>query len=339
MFRSFSLRARRGFTLIELLVVIAIIAILIGLLLPAVQKVREAAARAKCSNNLKQLAIAMHSYHDANNKFPRNYYQQVGGNVWEATSANVPLLPYIEQAPLFTQFEANKTNWSVTYNTLMNTRVQTFICPSAPTMNRTIGWTGPGCNYGWSTGSSVETVWGGTRFNGWIAYQNDRKMSDISDGLSNTLMVADMLPGKGDNNSPGKYPYDVFYTNNGLFTSVANKDFPSLTELNNIGTAAKSSPSGVRGNNGGMWAWYAAYHSTLNTAAPPNWQYPSAGGDCCPGGAHDWGYGILPPRSAHTGGVNAALGDGSVRFIRDSVDILTYQRVGNGRDGGVLGDF
>jgi prepilin-type processing-associated H-X9-DG protein len=164
-------------------------------------------------------------------------------------------------------------------------------------------------------------------------------MSDISDGLSNTLMVADMLPGKGDNNSPGKYPYDVFYTNNGLFTSVANKDFPSLTELNNIGTAAKSSPSGVRGNNGGMWAWYAAYHSTLNTAAPPNWQYPSAGGDCCPGGAHDWGYGILPPRSAHTGGVNAALGDGSVRFIRDSVDILTFQRVGNGRDGGVLGDF
>src|SRR6187455_651956 len=97
---------RRGFTLIELLVVIAIIAILIGLLLPAVQKVREAAARSSCQNNLKQLGLAMHSYHDVNNKFPRNY-RQVGGNAWEALSANYFILPYVEQAPLYSQGEAN----------------------------------------------------------------------------------------------------------------------------------------------------------------------------------------------------------------------------------------
>ena len=334
-------RGRRAFTLIELLVVIAIIAILIGLLLPAVQKVREAAARAKCQNNLKQLGLAIHAYHDVNNTFPRNYYRQVGGNAWEATSANVPLLPYIEQGPLFNQFEANKSNWGVTHDQLMNTRVSTFVCPSAPAAPGMSAdyWSGPGSNYGWCTGSSIETVWAGNRFNGLIAYQADRKMAEATDGLSNTLLASELLSGSGTGTSNGRYPYDEFFTNNGLFSSVANKDFPTQTEIDAIGSSAKTSPSGVRKNNGGLWAWYAAAQSTLNTAAPPNWQYPTAGGDCCPGGAHDWGIGILPPRSMHTGGVNALLGDGSVRFVRNTVDLITFQRLGNARDGQPLGDF
>src|SRR3954454_13370626 len=91
-----------GFTLIELLVAIAIIAILIALLVPAVQKVRAAAAKTQCTNNLKQLGIAMHAYHDSSKKFPRNY-TKVGTNTWEAVSANHYLLPFIEQATLFAQ--------------------------------------------------------------------------------------------------------------------------------------------------------------------------------------------------------------------------------------------
>jgi hypothetical protein len=90
---------------------------------------------------------------------------------------------------------------------------------------------------------------------------------------------------------------------------------------------------------GGNWAWYAAGQSTLNAATTPNWTLPTSGGDCCPGGAHDWGTAIIPPRSMHPGGVNCVLGDASVRFVRDSVDLLTFQRFGCRNDGQVLPNF
>ena len=338
--RTRARRHRRGFTLIELLVVIAIIAILIGLLLPAVQKIREAANRMKCSNNLKQLGLAMHNYHDVNNFFPRNYAKQVGGNVWEALGANYLLLPYIEQNNLYNQFQANITNWGVTHDQLMNTKLSTYLCPSSPPPppQSVDYWGGPGTNYAWCSGSSAETVWAGTRFNGMIAYQVDRKMGDVADGLSNTLLASEVLNGSGmaASATSAKYPYDVFYTGDDAAFAALDANFPSLAGINAIGDAPKT---GARTNNGGMWAWYAAGHSSFNAAAPPNWSKPSTGGGCCPGGAHDWGWALLPPRSMHTGGVNGLLGDGSVRFIRNSVDLLTFQRLGNARDGQVVGDF
>ena len=340
------LNKSKAFTLIELLVVIAIIAILIGLLLPAVQKVREASSRAQCSNNLKQLGLAMHSYHDVFRIFPRNY-TRVGTNVWEALSVNFLLLPYLEQNGLFQKMllpadpnVGDSAAWSNDW-TLANTKLKVFICPSSEpaTLRTSDYWGGPGCNYGWSTGSSTETTWAGTRFNGMISYQSDTKMGDVSDGLSNTILASELLTGSGASSGAGVFPRDIFYTNDGLFNAVVNKNFPTQTELDTIGTAAKTAPSGVRGTIGGNWAWYAAGQSTLTTAAPPNWQFPTAGGNCCPGGAHDWGVGIVPPRSRHAGGVNALFGDGSLRYINDSITLITFQCLGNRSDGQVLGQY
>src|SRR5947207_4039687 len=167
---------RAGFTLVELLVVIAIIGVLVALLLPAVQSAREASRRSQCSNNLKQLALGIHNFHDTRNIFPFNY-QLIGTNAWEATNASYFILPYIEQGNLFNQFQipttakagqamgtapagavGDATMWSQSWNGPMNTVVKSFICPSslkAPT-RATVSWGGPGSNYGLCTGSRVQ---------------------------------------------------------------------------------------------------------------------------------------------------------------------------------------
>jgi prepilin-type N-terminal cleavage/methylation domain-containing protein/prepilin-type processing-associated H-X9-DG protein len=351
-------RTRVGFTLIELLVVIAIIAILIGLLLPAVQKVREAAARMKCQNNLKQLGIAIHSYHDTTGLFPANQ-QQVGDDVWESLSASYFILPYVEQQNLYQQIvipsnapkagqsaagAGNQTNWANAYNGPMNVALSVFQCPSAPAAPRrgsnNRGWDGPGSNYGWCYGSRTFANWDNNS-NGLIAQTKQTKMADSTDGLSNTILASELLSGSNASatGGPGKYPYDIFYAGDAVFNAVVNKDFATVAELDAIGTAARNSSQGVVTANGSIPLWYAASQSSLNTAAPPNWRWPSAGGNCCPGGAHDWGNGVIPPRAMHTGGVNAVFGDGSVRFISDTINVYTFQLLGNARDGQVVPNF
>jgi prepilin-type N-terminal cleavage/methylation domain-containing protein len=336
---------RGGFTLVELLVVIAIIGILIALLLPAVQAAREAARRSQCTNQLKQLGLAMHNYHDVHRIFPKNAYggASAGWEQYQQLSANVSILPFIEQGPLYEQFDMTKS-WSYNRNGPMAQKIPTFLCPSArPFVRGTVSadWAGPGTNYAWCSGSSVYTGWGGGSngegSNGMFNNHVERRMADITDGLSNTIMASEILSGDGNTNS-ATYPFDVFYTDDGLFSAVANKFFPTTSELETIGQAAHS-PSGELSNNGSLWGWYAHAQSLFNTAAPPNWAYPSTGGRCCPGGAHDWGSGVIPPRSLHPGGVNAALGDASVRFISSTINTLTFQRLGARDDGNPVGEF
>lgn len=331
-----------GFTLVELLVVIAIIGILIALLLPAVQAAREAARRTQCVNNLKQLALAMHNYHDVHKIFPRNAYggSAFGWNGWECFSANVMILPYIEQAPLYDQFrQAPAGGWGV-YRSLMNRKLAAFLCPTTGEFpNPSMSWGGPGSHYAWCSGSSVYTAWNNAaNQNGMFNVSRERRMSEVRDGLSNTIMASEIISGDG-NDGRATYPNDVFYAGDGVFNAVVDKFWPTQAELDAIGSAALTSPQGHRSNNGSLWAWYAHAQTLFNTAAPPNWRFPSTGGNCCPGGAHDWGWGVIPARSFHPGGVNAALGDGSVRFISNTVDLQTYQRLGAVDDGNAVTNF
>ncbi|GAA4426346.1 DUF1559 domain-containing protein [Bremerella cremea] len=333
--------ARSGFTLVELLVVIAIIGVLIALLLPAVQQAREAARRGQCLNNMKQLALAMHNFHDTNNTFPKNAYGPNAGVTWDGWhlfSANYKLLPFIEQNSLYDQFNLSGT-WNDNRTGPMNVRLQAFLCPSAleAPSSSTIDWGGPGSNYAWSSGSTPNTAHACTRngCNGMLTTKDETKMAEVTDGLSNTIFCSEILSGDGVANSP-KYPYDILYTgDDSPYNSIANKDFPTQAEIDGIGSSVNSSPSGERSNNGTLWAWYSHGQSIFNTATPPNWKYPSSGGNCCPGGAHDWGKGFIGARSLHPGGVNVAMGDGSVRFVPETVNLLTWQRMGNARDGQV----
>ena len=328
---------RSAFTLIELLVVIAIIAVLIGLLLPAVQKVREAAARAKCSNNLKQMALGLHSYESSYGRLPYGHATENAGEFAEPAATPSmftrrrqnwfqELLPYVEQQALYDQFRNyNDTATEIEYihrlnNAISNTAISTFQCPSdgqAPGKGASGSSTAFQGNYAvcaggvnWTTPTAPTQREQTNGDPGGPFYRDSKtKLLDIRDGTSNTVMASEGI---------------------------------------------------IRGNSGATWGelggyWGGAPHGAyaFSTFQSPNTSVPdrvyTCKADTYPGAPNNapcesgftlglsgrWNF----ARSYHTGGVNVALCDASVRFVRDNIDIQTWRAAGTRSDGIVASDW
>ena len=335
-----SLNPRKGFTLVELLVVIAIIGILVGLLLPAVQAAREAARRMSCSNNMKQIGLSMHNYHDTHKVFPTFVTRNGQNDYWRGYSAFTMVLPFIEQQPLYNQVQTQTRNffehWDTgPHNALRATTVSAFLCPSSPRFPSSgTGWSnGPGCNYGVSFGSTIE----------WQNFQNQNgmfrgqsnatakcstRLADVSDGLSNTLLASEHI--SGDDNGSFLMGGATSEPRIGSAFPAGGNQYPSQAQLDTFGAACLAATA-HNSQNGNQWMSPEPTQTALNTAAPPNWRYPN----CQTSGS---GFasdrdGIYTPRSKHSGGVQCAVGDGSVRFVTESIDLKSWQYFG-GRDDG-----
>lgn len=342
--------SRPAFTLIELLVVIAIIAILIGLLIPAVQKVRAAAARAQCLNNMKQLGLAMHGYMDTNKGLPPNGIYATNGSVVVQTSpwsALARILPYVEQENLFRGID-----FSQPYSTqpgITSKRVTIFICPSE--LNDKGSGTDPiygnkhwMVNYALNLGtwpvftahlSSMQAGDGAFRPN--FGY----RPSQFTDGMSNTLAMAEV---KAYTPKLAGSPNTVVYP--GFMPAPFNPGDVALANpfgLTGIGAAAFDPNKTTHAE----WVDGKVHETGFTTTFTPNTVVPYLFGgviydvDFVSAGETALGdtYAAVTSRSFHSGGVNVLLMDGSARTVNDSIALQTWRALGTRTGGEVVPEY
>jgi len=364
----------RGFTLIELLVVIAIIAVLIALLLPAVQSAREAARRAQCINNLKQIGVALHNYHTAHNSFPlgvsASYNTMNPGCVgWTGWSAQALLLGYMEQQPLY-----NAANFMVDARfatgecypinrTVVDTKISSFLCPSDGNAGR-IAFN----SYYGSRGTTIAAsagvrgdappnCGGGQHSTGVFGYGTAYGISDMTDGSSNTIAFSEGLTG---NASPRPIPYisGVNVDSLGSYTNPLTQltdpystlpmgtpaPGPVITQIlqtcqSTFITATEA--TGLTGNKGMEWSSGSEGFSMFSTIVPPNSTQYNFGtcrfgcGACGTLYAADQSN-VTNASSNHSGGANVLLGDGSTRFVKSSIAMGIWWGLGTRAGGEII---
>ena len=345
---------RTAITLIELLVVIAIMGVLIALLLPAVQRVREAASRASCRNNLKQMGIALHNYHDTQGSFPSGITVKGTDNLEMGGFCGfVPLLPFLEQDNLFNGWDLSGKWYDPPNAALVSVEVKVFYCPSNRTsgvidMSFLIPFAGrplpnlAATDYLLCKGANsalCETTQVPPGARGVFDVNTQTRLTDIADGTSNTFAI-----GEGAGNNP-RFGIRHYYPD----TTPAQDLFPGQSAL--LDQSWSSGPTATRalhslgllqGSCLGVTAQRGGYSPPFDERMNNPLGLPAL--DCNNGcsnsgtvpGTYDTSAGF---RSAHSGGCNFLFCDGSVRFVTDAVSPDTYRALSTMAGGEVLGDY
>lgn len=335
---------RRGFTLIELLVVMGVVSLLASLSLPAVQAAREAAQRASCQNNLRQLGLALNNYHTNYNCLPSN---STGKVVDERRnlgydgcySIHARLLPFLDQKVLFDginfQFGTRPAEFpfrlkprpvdaakNLPNSTCLNTSLAIFFCPAD---NWSVGWSGT--NYRGNAGVGIyilpSTVYTDSG-NGLLPELSTISFAQVPDGLSHTVAFSERLHGSG--RSEGFAPDRDAYP---LPLMVATADDLLL----GCEAGSRRFPDEAFPYQGRWWFWGGRDQTLYTHAQSPNGRIP----DCVMGGSIAYSSGMVSARSLHFGGVNAVMADGSGRFVSETIHEQIWRALGS-RNGGELVD-
>ncbi|MFO1005745.1 MAG: DUF1559 domain-containing protein [Planctomycetaceae bacterium] len=332
---------RRGFTLIELLVVIAIIAVLIALLLPAVQQAREAARRSQCKNNLKQLGLAMHNYHDVYNMFPMGACARPNGTggppgfgIDIFVGAFSSMLPYLDQANLKNLYDDSKS-WENQAHTVATTVIPVFMCPSSvgqkiDTNPMLIGFPvgapdgsvattsyllSKGATKEWCFAPSASTV-------GVFDINLKVGLRDITDGSSNTICI-------GEGATGGRWKVAAAAAPNTALSSPAGRVQAGWI-------APQPVPASASGLAGVSTSYWGTTTVKINRNPVIETLYDDSDLASCVANANDQ---VSNFRSEHSGAAQFLLGDGSVRSISENIDANTFNYLGGKADGQTVGEF